>query len=319
MPRISGLRARTRARTSVILHLGGPIVAALLAAVAQAESTAVYTYDVQRLHIQADEEPDALTRYAERCRLDLDGAAPRLRCEAPPRPPEDAEPNAAVVLFQTLEEVLVVAGCPAPPKGEDSREERKKQLEERETERDLLDRLCRRLRPRATYSAEIDDERIDPIVMGRPLPLGVFRRVTPERHIATPYQPKPTKGSLGPAGPPTTTLSGAPNPPPPDWNPLEVEPTLAKTGRPRASLRTPQPAKTGLESGRLRIRCSRGEAAVAIDGAGVGRAPLELPIAAGAHSLVATWGGKTVGRLEVEIEAGEDMEVDVCGPAARSR
>ena len=68
---------------------------------------------------------------------------------------------------------------------------------------------------------------------------------------------------------------------------------------------------TSLRTGRLRVTCSRGEAQIWIGGAFLGPAPIDAPLPAGRHVVVARGEGFEH-TVKLELEAGDSRTIDAC-------
>jgi hypothetical protein len=300
------------------------LVAFASAAWAEPKPTAVYTLDHRHEDITADDPRglrNALDGWARGCRIVEGGAIYRLECEPPAKRRESEEDieslPATLALFRDLEETVYLAACPMLDDERIRRMEREsdKSKEERavdpELEADLAD--CADVETGRTFTAEVEGDEMRIVIRGRQLRLILFETQPRTRTTSTPYTPAATRGSLGHAGPPTMAETG-PNPAPdPAWQPPSEPPASSRPRNPEASLRDPGVAKTSLRSGRVRVECGLGAAEVWIDGAFLGSAPLDAPLPAGRHAVVAK-SKKDGNELETpfELDAGQTLKIDAC-------
>ena len=291
---------------------------------AEPKPTAVYTLDHRHEEVTATDPRgirNALEGWARGCRIAEGGAIYRLECEPPAKRRESEEDveslPATLALFRDLEETVYLAGCPLLDEERMRRMEReggkpeKERTRDPELEADLRD--CADIETGRTFSAEVESEELRVVVRGRQLRLTLFETQPKARTTSTPYQPAPTRGSLGHAGPPTMAETG-PNPASdPNWQPPSEPQASSRPRNPDASLRDPGVAKTTLRSGRVRVECGLGAAQIWIDGAFLGFAPLDAPLPAGRHSVVAKV-KKDQSDLETsfELEAGQTVRIDAC-------
>ena len=223
---------------------------------------------------------------------------------------------ATLALFRDLDETVYLAACPVLDERRLRRLERERKKDERERtpdpelEADLRD--CRDIEAGRTFSVEVDGDEIKAVVRGRQLQLRLFRVQERARTSSTPYEAPPSRGSLGHAGPPTTSAPAALNPvQEPNWAPPSEPRSLSRPRPVEASLRDPSVAKTSLRSGRLRIECSAADAEVWIDGAYMGPAPISTPLPAGRHTVLAKRGAREWS-VELDLKSGRSVKVDPC-------
>lgn len=301
---------------------------ALLAAplLAAGELTAVYTYDAKSVEVAAPTAEALAARvrnWASACRITPGGALYTLECPPPPEARSDEpvrfEASATVALLRDLDETVYVAACPAlsairalresssegkPEEGRDDAPVRPDDLDRRD---------CEDLDAGQTYPAETFEREIRLVTLGRRFALTLYRREPKPRTTRTPYELAPTRGSLGRAGPETTTVYEPLETPEITWTPNEEPAARAGADPARKSLRDPGPARTDLRVGLLRIECSRtAEARIFVDGVYLGRAPLEAPLVAGRHELTIALEGEEPQAVETRIEAGATKTVEAC-------
>ncbi len=305
------------------------VLAALLSVAASAQPTALFTYDVKTAKWPAEPEglaPRLFEDWAGRCAAAPGGGLVVLECPPPALAELDRQlPDLPLIetrlaLFRDLDETLHFAGCPDLKELERVRrraaalrkaapDEARALLEEQAKSREL----CAEIEPGQTFSVRIEGDKLLALTRGRQLAFSLFRSDPKPREISTPFPPKPTRGSLPHAGPDTQRIAG-PNPADePVWEPARIEPPLAESKPAKTSQRAPRPAKTSLRTAIAELSCSRGAARIHVDEAEVGLAPLRIPLMAGPHTVEARLDGRLLGAVKLEIEAGESLELDVCG------
>ncbi len=301
-------------------------IGVLACSAAFSQPTAVFTFDVKTARWPAEPAEAAATlfkNWADRCKAVPGGGLVVLDC---PAPLDLDDPKVPVVetrlaLFRDLDETLRFAGCPDL---EGLEKMRRTAAALREHDPDQADalletaaknaELCAEVESGRTFSAQIEGKRLLALSRGRQIPFVLFRSEPKPKEISTPYTPAPSAGSLPHAGPMTTrTAEGMPSPEP-VWAPAQIEPSLAEPSPAKTSKRAPGPARTSLRTGLALLTCSRGAAEIFIDGAGMGEAPVRTPLIAGRHRLEARAEGKTVGATEIDVDAGDSPEIDVCAP-----
>ena len=302
------------------MRLSGVIPALLLAATASAAEptpTAVFTLDARVVRLSGDPaiSPAAhLEAHVSRCTI-VPGEEPLFALDCPEQADEDIEARPAVIaLFRDLKEVVYLAACPLI---EEEREPARRPTPEKddgpeELDPATIDRLCADVEQGRTFSAEVHgDQEIRIVNRGRQLRLALFRTQLPPQRISTAYTPEPSRGSLGHAGPDTTSGGEFQEPPPIKWQPRTSErATRAKTRLPKPSLRNPTPAETDLRTGSLSVDCPR-NADLYLDGAHPGACPMRMPIEAGRYRLEVRRGARTLTAKEIELEGGEALTLEL--------
>ena len=293
------------------------ITAALLALCAglpgQERLTAVYTLDHEQRRFPADAVLETeVAGWAAQCSIVPGGAVFELRCPPSPPPIEgDRGPLAALALLRDLDENVFLAGCPARDALRKN-DERRAQGADAEADPAFVQILedCAAIRTGRTFSAAAEPERLRLVVRGRRLEMTIYKSQPREVSLGSPYIPKPTRGSLGHAGPPTVT-GGMPDPSPEEapWSPPNEPAAQAEPRAAKPALRAPPPARTDLATGRLRVTCREGE--VWIDGAWMGRCPIDMPIAAGEHRVEIRRAGRSES-CTAEVESGKTVELSGC-------
>lgn len=241
----------------------------------------------------------------------MPGEEPLFRLSCPPESSEEDPPGrtAIVALFRDLNETVYLAACPLIEPGKD--DQTLGAEEERPLSDELIDRLCADIEPGRTFTAETDrDAELRIVNRGRQLRLRLFETLPRGRDVSSSYDPKPSKGSLGPAGRATRSRAAdAPNPPESKFEPHLAE-NAARSGTRLASKSShdPGPARTGLGAGAVAVRCPRG-ADVWIDGAHLGACPIRMPLSAGRHEIVVMRGERTIASKEIRLEAGQSLSL----------
>lgn len=294
-----------------LLFWGALVSFASASPAAAVESTAVFTLDTHRVKLSGAPDLDPAARLAarvEQCRI-VPGEEPLFRLDCPAEPKDDAPGRPAVItLFRDLRETVYLAACPLIETGEDNERDPD---EVRAGEESLIDKLCSDIEPGRTFSAEADGaDELRLVIRGRQVRLRLFETRPRPQGISESYAPKPSKGSLGPAGPSARSVGApAPNPPDPEWDPARAaEASRAGTRLAEPSLRDPEPARTSLGAGVVAIRCPRG-ADVWIDGAHLGACPIRLPLAAGRHEIVVKRKDRVLASREIRLEAGASLDI----------
>ncbi|MEZ5396211.1 MAG: PEGA domain-containing protein [Bryobacterales bacterium] len=305
--------------------LSGLLALACSAGAWAAHPTAVHTLDHEHEEISAAEGEglkDALDAWAKGCNIVEGGALYELECKpaahlsaATADADEQRGLPVTLALFRDLDETVYLAGCPMLDEERIRRMDRdaakpgRERKPDPQLQADLDD--CREVETGRTFSAEIDGDEMRIVLRGRQLRMTLYETQPKPRTTSTPYIPTPSKGSLGHAGPPTSAAVEPNAVEPPNWSPPEEPAALVRPRAVEPSLRNPAPAKTSLRAGRLRVTCSRGDAQIWIGGAFLGAAPIDTPLPAGRHVVVARGDGFEH-TAKLEIEAGETLKIDAC-------
>ncbi len=281
--------------------------------------TAVYTLDHRRAEFRVDSPrdiPKDLRAWAAACRIEPRDPLFRLDCPELREGDGGEAMPATLALVRDLDETVYLVGCPLLDGERLRRLERAWSRPEDERtpnpqlEADLRD--CKDLEAGRTFSAEVEGDGMGIVIRGRQLRLHVFRVREMERTSSTPYDPSPSRGSLGHAGPSTTSAPAPLNPVlEPNWAPPSEPRSLTRPRSAEASLRDPGLARTSLRAGRVRVSCRGADAEIWIDGAYMGAAPIATPLPAGRHSVIAVRDGREW-TAELELEAGASESIDPC-------
>ena len=282
--------------------------------------TAIYTLDHRHAELSSSAARDlrtSLETWARGCRIVESPPLFKLRCARAPEGEEDSEAMpATLALVRDLDEVVYLVGCPVLDDERLRRLEREQEKEENgrtpdpELEADLRD--CADVEAGRTFSVEVEDDEMRAVIRGRQLRLWVHRVQPRAKTTSTPYDAPRSRGSLGHAGPPTTSEPAPLNPvQEPNWAPPAEPRSLSRPRPVKASLREPGLARTSLKAGRLRITCGAADAEIWLDGAFMGAAPIDTPLPAGTHTVVARR-GRGEWTAELELQAGESETIDPC-------
>lgn len=283
----------------------------------QEKPTAVYTLDHEQRRFAADAPLEKeVEQWASSCSIETGGEAFEepalsLKCPSSAAPESEGGQTAALVLLRDLNENVYLAGCPAQDvlRREDERNAKDPDAEPDPAFAQILED-CRAVLTGRSFSATVEQETLKLVIRGRRLEMTIYHRRNPEMSLGAPYNPKPSRGSLGHAGPPTVT-GGMPDPSPEEapWAPPNEPAALVEARPAKPALRAPQPARTDLPTGRLRVTCRQGE--VWIDQAWMGRCPIDMPIAAGEHRVEIRGAGKPQACAST-VEPGKTVEVSAC-------
>ncbi len=298
------------------------LLAAPAAQAAQAvQLTAVFTLDALPIRLSGEAEESLAERLEARvaeCSI-TPGKEPLYRLDCPPEPagPESPGRPATLALFRDLHETVYLAACPFFDPLDKKRRRSDPDAEDIEIE-GLEGRLCGDIEAGRAFSAEVHgDDELRIVIRGRQLRLRLYETRPRPRRISSSYTPKPSRGALGHAGPPTSSVARsaagtALSSETPEWRPPTAEDRSRHSGGEsrRAALRAPAPAKTSLRVGTLTLTCPFGTD-VWLDEAHIGACPIRMPLAAGRHELLFRRGGRTLEVREIQLEAGETLSVRI--------